>query len=177
MELEKWKDVKGFIGIYKVSSLGRIISLSRKVTCRNGGVRTTKERILKLTIEAHGYHQVSLCFEGKSHKTKVHTVVAIAFLNHTPCNFKLIIDHKDNNKLNNRKDNLQITTMRNNTSKDQFRYNRTSKYTGVSWDKARNKWASSINIKGKSKRLGYFLNEIDAQNAYQKKILEITQYK
>ena len=167
MELEEWKDIDGFLGIYKISSFGRIKTLSRLVKCKNNKTRLINERILNPAIDGHGYYQVSLCFKGSSKKSKMHILAAVAFLGHVPRNFELIVDHKDNNKLNNHKDNLQITTMRHNSSKDQFRHNRTSRYTGVSWDKQRKKWASCITIKGKTNRLGYFFNEIEASESYQ----------
>lgn len=44
----------------------------------------------------------------------------------------------------------------------------TSKYRGVSWVKATNKWLACTYIKGKQIGLGYFANEEDAKNAYEK---------
>lgn len=44
----------------------------------------------------------------------------------------------------------------------------TSKYKGVSWHKISRKWVAQIAINGKKINLGYFTNEIDASNAYQK---------
>lgn len=167
MEEEIWKDIPNYEGAYKASSFGRIKNISRLVNAKNGKTRLIKEKILNPTIEFYGYEQVSLCVNGGSYKVKVHILVAMAFLNHVPCRYRVIVDHKDNNKLNNHKDNLQLTSPRHNTSKDQFRHNRTSQYTGVSWDKERMKWASCITVKGKSKRLGYFLNETEASDAYQ----------
>ena len=73
------------------------------------------------------------------------------------------IQHIDNNKLNNRKDNLQIVTQRINNLKDSIS---TSKYPGVSWEKSCNKWRAEIRIDGKNKFLGRFTQEIDAAEAY-----------
>lgn len=52
--------------------------------------------------------------------------------------------------------------------------NFSSKYKGVHFDKKRNKYVSKIKIKGKSKHLGYFINEIDAHNSYQEALANIT---
>ena len=48
-----------------------------------------------------------------------------------------------------------------------------SKYVGVSWDKQKSKWVSQIRINKKKVFLGRFDLEIDAHNAYQKKLKEI----
>ena len=95
----------------------------------------------------------------------------MSFLNHTPCGYKEVVDHIDNDKLNNKVENLQLTTVRYNTSKDVK--NSTSKYTGVCWHKNLQKWMCQIQIKGKNQYLGIFENEIDAHNAYQKTLKKI----
>jgi len=169
--MEVWKDVKDYEGFYQVSSLGRVKSLSRfrKNGC-SGYVK--KEIILKNCIDGHGYLVVGLSKNKKRHTKKVHQLVAIAFLNHTPNGYKgLIVDHVDNNRLNNIVDNLQLTTMRHNCSKD--KKGKTSKYTGVSWYKTSGKWASHIKTNRKSKHLGYFYTETEASEAYQKAIKNI----
>jgi hypothetical protein len=48
-----------------------------------------------------------------------------------------------------------------------------SKYVGVSWDKQKSKWVSQIRINKKKVFLGRYDLEIDAYNAYQKKLKEI----
>jgi hypothetical protein len=76
-----------------------------------------------------------------------------------------VVDHDDNDKLNNRADNIKLRTNRENTSKD--RKGGTSKYIGVSWYKRYNKWRAQIFVNGKIKCLGYFENPLYASNAYQ----------
>jgi ribosomal protein L15E len=72
----------------------------------------------------------------------------MAFLNHTPCGYKIVVDHIDNNiKTDNRLENLQLITQRENVSKDIK--NTSSKYIGVCWHKKAKKWRSSIQINGK----------------------------
>lgn len=158
--MEIFKDIPGYEGMYQVSNQGRVKSL-----------KLNKERILKL-VDNRGYLQVMLYNEGKFKAIKVHQLVAMAFLNHTPNGYNgLIVDHQDNNKLNNNLSNLQLVTNRYNASKD--KKGGTSKYTGVSWNKERNKWISEIKINGKRKYLGRFKCELAAAVAYQKELIKL----
>ena len=103
-------------------------------------------------------------------KRTVNQIMAIAFLSHKPCGHKIVVDHIDNNKLNNKLYNLQLITHRENISKDK---KGSSKYTGVCWHKIKNKWQSSIAINGKIKYLGIFTNEIEAAQAYQNELKKL----
>jgi hypothetical protein len=82
----------------------------------------------------------------------------------------MIIDHINNIQTDNRLENLQIITHRENISKSKIG---TSIYTGVCWNKRKNKWTASININYKRLHLGYFKNEYDAHLAYQNKLLTL----
>jgi len=150
---EIWKEVKGYECLYEISNLGRVKSLEKN---------SKPERIIKPHIGDRGYKAVNLCKCGIQKTKRIHQLVAIAFLNHTPCGHKLVVDHIDNDPLNNRVDNLQVITHRENTSKD--RKGGTSKYIGVKQMKT--KWEASIFIDGRGIYLGLFKNEIDASNAY-----------
>ena len=156
---EIWKDIPNYEKYYKVSNFGGIFSL------RNS-------RILKQYIVSD-YYSVKLCNDNSRKIFNVHQLVAMAFLNHKPNGINIVVDHIDNNKLNNNLDNLQLITHRENISKDKFRYNYSSKYVGVCWDNKNKKWRSRIRINGSQKHLGYFINEIDAHIAYQNKLKEI----
>ena len=158
---EVFKDIPNYEGMYQASNLGRVKSL-----------KFNRERILKTLDNGKGYLFVGLSCEGKQKQKSVHQIMAITFLNHTPDGYNgLIVDHKDNDKLNNRLENLQLVTARYNLSKD--KKGCTSKYTGVCWHKTYNKWISAIIINGKKKHLGYFIDEYDAHLAYQSKLKEI----
>lgn len=169
--MEKWRDVKGYEGLYQISNYGRVKSLFRKVNCKGGKFRNVPERIMKTYINSKGYEHLILHKYNTDKTITIHKLIAISFFNCVLINQKLVIDHKDNNKLNNNLWNLQIITNRKNTSKD--RKNGTSKYVGVCWYKKYNKWRASIYIKNKQIFLGYFINELDAAKAYQDKLKEI----
>jgi hypothetical protein len=151
---EIWKDVKGYEGIYQVSNIGRVKNL-----------KFNKEKILKLYL-SHGYYRISLGKDGKNIYRAVSQLVAEAFLGHNPCGMKLVIDHINDIKTDNRVENLQIVTQRENAYKTQGNY--TSQYKGVSWYKRSNKWIASIYINGKHNFLGYFTNEHEAHLTYVK---------
>jgi len=136
--------------------------------------QSKKECILKPYINTTGYYIVGLHCNKKQKTLKIHKLVAIAFLNHTPCGYKYVINHKDLNKLNNHVDNLEIVTQRENANHKHL--NSSSKYTGVSWRKDKNKWCAYIWINKKLNHLGFFINEIEANQAYQNKLKEINNY-
>ena len=153
--IEVWKTIPNFES-YQVSNLGNVRSL-----------KYGKERILKKPIGGGGYLQVSIYINKKYSKRTINQLMAIAFLNHKPSGHKMVVDHIDTNKLNNKLYNLQVITNRENLSKDR---KGTSKYTGVFLAKGRDKWRAAININGKRKHLGCFFNEKEASQAYQNEL-------
>lgn len=184
IEREIFKEVPEYEGLYSVSNFGNIKSLQRQVRCR-GGHRTVKERILKPIIGSHGYYMVNLSLNGKLKAFMIHQLVAMTFMNHKPNGHKICVDHIDYNPLNNNVNNLQLISNRENLSKDQFRHNRSSKYTGVSLNRQKykladgtikiyNYWKAQIRINGKQVRLGLFKTQEEAHQAYQNKLEEIS---
>lgn len=157
---EEWKDVVGYEGLYQISNLGNVKSLYSK-----------KEKILRVFDDGRGYLQVGLSLNGVKKMKKIHQLVAIAFLNHIPCGYDLVVNHKNLIKADNRVENLEIVTNRENSNLKHIKSS--SEYTGVSWDKSTNRWVSQIHINKKSITLGRFKNEIDASIAYQKALKNI----
>jgi hypothetical protein len=110
--------------------------------------------------ENRGYFQTNIFDETKKHKhrtLKLHQLI----LGKPPKN--LVIDHINNNKLDNRKENLQFVTVRVNTFKDK-------KTQGSYFDKKRNIWQVYIrksNIKSHI-YLGSFDTKEEAQEQYQR---------
>jgi hypothetical protein len=169
---EIWKDVVGYEGFYQVSSIGRVKSLKRERIFTKGVIC---ERILKLLIGKNGGVRVTLYNNKGRQQKEVHQLVAIAFLNHKPCGFSLVVNHIDFNRQNNHQNNLEVITQRQNTNRKHIKS--TSKYVGVSYMKSKQKWRSQIRINGKQKHLGLFINELDAFKAYQKELLLIKNHK
>lgn len=115
---EIWKDIKGFEGRYQVSNMGRVKSLARTVTIRNkvGGLtdRPVPERIISTNKTKRGYLIISLNKDGKQHYYSLHRIVALHFCE----GYKpgLAVNHKDENPLNNRADNLEWCTYKYNSN-------------------------------------------------------------
>ena len=112
---EIWKPVDGFEGIYEVSNYGRVKSLARDID-HNGFIRHRKERILKpIRRNRQGYMSVNL-YTGKHQFTMyaIHRLVGAAFLPN-PDGLPFI-NHKDENPMNNRADNLEWCTQTYNTN-------------------------------------------------------------
>ena len=101
---ETWKDIKGYEGYYQVSSLGNVRSLDRI----DISGRSRKGKKHPQFEEKGGYLVVSFCKDGKAKHYRVHRLVATAFIEN-PLNLPEI-NHKDENKQNNRFDNLEWCT-------------------------------------------------------------------
>ena len=172
--MENWKDIKGYEGYYQVSDLGRVKSIERKVKSR-GSYRNIKEKILKQSKGNCDYLKVGLYKEGSLKTFQIHILVAMTFLNHTPCGFKLVVDHIDNDKLNNKLSNIQIVTNRENSTKD--KKGGTSKYLGVSYSKKNRNWVSMIYVNNKATYLGAYDTEERASIAYQFALTQLDKLK
>lgn len=132
---EIWKLIPGYEK-YEVSNLGRVRSHKRKETI-----------ILRQTIEKNR-PQIELWKDNKSKLYPIYKLMAMAFLNHKPCGHKIVIDHIDNNPLNNHLSNLQLISQRKNSTKDRWRKKTSSKYLGVYFNSKQNRFIASIQIKG-----------------------------
>ena len=96
---EKWKDVKGFEGLYEVSDFGN--------------VRNKKTKHLFEVDVTNSYAKVALSKEGKRLKRYVHRIVFESHLGPLVEGYQ--INHKDFNRLNNHVSNLeQVTVFENN---------------------------------------------------------------
>lgn len=92
---EVWKEIKGFEA-YQVSNLGNVRSC----------------RILAQGIQSKGYPNVSLCTNGKRKTINVHRLVAVTFIP-DPEGLN-IVNHKNEDKTDNRVENLEWCTQQEN---------------------------------------------------------------
>lgn len=98
-EIEVWKDIQGYEGLYQISNLGRVKSL-----------KFGKERIMKQTINTWGYPSLTLYDKNKCKTHTIHKLVAQAFIPNPQNLFQ--INHKDENKQNNNVSNLEWCTQK-----------------------------------------------------------------
>lgn len=100
--IEIWKYIPGYENIYQVSNLGRVKSFYRK------------KKILKNINKKFDYKTVFLHKNKISKSYLVHRLVALTFLPNKEK--KPDVNHKDNNPSNNRVDNLEWCTEKENTA-------------------------------------------------------------
>lgn len=117
-DFEKWADISGYEGVYRVSSKGRVKSLPREVDSGLGGIKRLKGRMLKAQTNPFGYQQLELSKGGVRKTHTIHRLVAEAFLLN-PENLPAV-NHIDGVKANNRASNLEWCTYGHNM-KEAFR--------------------------------------------------------
>lgn len=100
---EEWKDIKGYEGLYQVSTLGRVRSLPR--ISIQGHQLQGKYLIPQ---KRSGYFYTCLHKEGVRSKYLMHRLVATTFIPN-PEN-KAEVNHIDGNKYNNQVENLEWCT-------------------------------------------------------------------
>ena len=105
---EEWKPVVGYEGRYEVSNLGRVRSVERTFADKNGRQITFCGVVLSPSITNRGRLIVGLNVDNRRRSCSVHRLVAMAFLSN-PDNLPEV-NHKDENPLNNRVDNLEWCT-------------------------------------------------------------------
>lgn len=101
MEKEIWKEIPGYEGIYQASNLGKIRSLKRN-----------KVRILRPRRSGNGYYNVKLYLNKVSKCSTVHRIVWLAFNGPIPEGMQ--INHLNENKSDNRLENLSLCTVKEN---------------------------------------------------------------
>ena len=151
------KYIEGYGKDYKICSNGDVISC-----------KFNKEKILKQCIDNTGYLNISL-YKNKNKKNfGIHRLIALHFIDN-PNNYE-IVDHINQNKTDNRIENLRWV---NHSGNNRNRKNRGKHMKGVSFDKKLNKFRAQIRIDYKKKHLGCFDTELEAHEKYMEKYNEL----
>ena len=96
-------------------------------------------------------------FKGRTYL--LHRVIFLMFNGYLP----ELVDHRDQDHTNNRKENLREATKRENVYNTRKLWgHNTSGVRGVSWDSKKQKWAVRFKHEGKYKFFGYFENKEEA---------------
>ncbi len=113
---EIWENIPNYKG-YQVSNLGNIRTYNKTTYTNYFGTRHWKNRILKQKVSTNKYgrkdYRVELWKDGKHKTFLVARLVAFIFYNQ-PLESKLTVNHKDGNSTNNKLDNLEIITRKEN---------------------------------------------------------------
>lgn len=113
-----WRWIKGYKGLYKVSTDGRVKSMDREMSCisRTGKpyTKVLRGRILRCVPNKGGYRQVELYrLNGSFERRKLARVVLEAFVCDRPDG--MVSCHSDDDPTNNRLDNLRWGTSKENS--------------------------------------------------------------
>jgi hypothetical protein len=142
MEKETFKDIAGFEKLYQVSDKGTV----RSLTFRNN--QTAIERIRTLTPfdNGKGYLVVGLSKNGKRKNFYIHRLVASAFLPYKKG--KKVVNHKDHDTYNNKVDNLEWCTQKENVrySADRMRHEKARCKPSSTGEKYITKYRNSFRV-------------------------------
>lgn len=105
---EIWKPVVGYEGLYEVSCFGNIRSIDR---IDSAGMRRAG-KMMHQCNDLDGYLLTGFCMNGKTRSMRVHRIVAEAFISNPDA--LPHVNHIDGDKKNNRVENLEWVTHRQN---------------------------------------------------------------
>lgn len=109
---ENWKGITGFESAYQVSDHGRVRSLPRVITRKDGVKKTVPGKIITPNIQKDGRRAVRLWKNNTCTTVRVSTLVASAFISPKPPGLECC--HNDGDNSNNHASNLRWGTRREN---------------------------------------------------------------
>jgi hypothetical protein len=162
--METWKSISGYERYYEISNIGRVKGIERFIKHSSGGLLKKNVKYLKSSSNGTGYMRVMLSKDGLRKEYYVHRLIMEAFVGKSNLHINHINSIRDDNRL----DNLEYVTVRENQHKRNL--NRTLPL-GV--QKVRGRYRAVIGIGGKNVHLGYFNTPEDASTAFNNKLKTI----
>lgn len=154
------KDIPGYENLYSVSEAGIVTAYEKIIKMPKGGIKKINEHIPVHGVTKKGYLKVWLTKDKTRKLFFVHRLVLKTFIGDS----KLQVNHKNKIKTDNRLENLEYVTNRENCVHRLDKTKTSSKYIGVA--KHRNKWVAQKFINGRQNYIGLFATELEAHNAY-----------
>lgn len=110
LTVEEWRPITDWEGLYKISSLGNVCSLSRTIKKRNGAKVKMRGRVLRTHLNTSGYPSIRLldAETGRNINARIHRLIAEEFLENP--DGKPYVNHKDCDKSNSVLANLEWVT-------------------------------------------------------------------
>lgn len=120
---EVWADIPGYGGLYQASTRGQIRSIDRTIKSGNR-VHRIRGQLIKQRASKWGYLCAHLSKDGRTKNLLVHRLVLFTFAGQS----RLQVRHLDGNPANNRLDNLQYGTAKDN-ARDRDKHGTTQRGT------------------------------------------------
>lgn len=111
---ELWKPVLDYDGLYEVSNLGRVRSIRRYVNTARGKRFKSEHYLAPSLNKKTGYYSVCLAKDGGKRSVLLHYLVASAFIGNRPDGCQ--VNHKNEDKSDNRAENLEWVSAKENTN-------------------------------------------------------------
>lgn len=172
--MEQWKDIKNYEGKYQISNLGRVKSLKKWSGNKYNPKWVYQDRILHPSNNGNGYLIIGLKKNNIRKNYYIHRLVAEHFIDN-PNNYKEV-NHLDYNKENNKADNLEWCTRKENIEysienmkgrKSITHSNTNEKY--ITYRKRKNKYR--VVIDRKEKQFNTLEEAINFRNAILKEVV------
>lgn len=159
-QMEEWKPLKNYEGLYEISNYGSIKGLIKPGNWR--------ERILVKGMTHDGYPSVVLNKNSRWGTHTIHTLIWDAFGDKPRDGHRLQVDHINNDRTYFLVHNLQLLNEFQNMGKSRRRMKSSSRFVGVYHRKDNGHWNAYIQHNKRRLHIGQFKTEIEAALAREK---------
>ena len=116
MEETEWKEIPNFNGRYKINVNSTVFDNQNNRFINPHLMGVPRSNYLQVTLYKKDGNNPTT-----KHTKRVHSLMAITFLNHTYGDRKIVVDHIDSDKHNNHLSNLRIVSMKENNNKERMK--------------------------------------------------------